>query len=154
MILFLNKRDLFQEKIAKVPLSKYFPDYTGGDSPKAATDYLRAQFESRNRNKDKRIYTHVTCATDTNNVAAVFNAVKVRRCPVSAACFLSCLLIGAQTCSFVDALIGHHHQEELGGRRPCVNQLQIVTFCLCMFSSFLASVADSFVGRGSVLAQG
>jgi hypothetical protein len=29
MILFLNKRDLFTDKIKKVPLSKFFPDYTG-----------------------------------------------------------------------------------------------------------------------------
>jgi len=76
MILFLNKRDLFADKIVKVPLSKYFPDYTGGDNLKLATEYMRLQFETKNRNKDKRIYTHVTCATDTTNVAAVFNAVK------------------------------------------------------------------------------
>jgi len=76
MILFLNKRDLFGDKIGKVPLSKYFPDYTGGDNLKLATEYMRMQFESKNRNKDKRIYTHVTCATDTSNVSAVFNAVK------------------------------------------------------------------------------
>jgi GTPase SAR1 family protein len=76
MILFLNKRDLFADKIQKVALNKYFPDYTGADNLKAATEYMRMQFESKNRNKDKRIYTHVTCATDTTNVAAVFNAVK------------------------------------------------------------------------------
>jgi hypothetical protein len=29
MILFLNKRDLFASKLSKVPLNKYFPDYTG-----------------------------------------------------------------------------------------------------------------------------
>jgi len=76
MILFLNKRDLFAEKISKVPLSKYFPAYEGGDNLKAATDFLRLQFEAKNRNKEKRVYTHVTCATDTTNVHAVFNAVK------------------------------------------------------------------------------
>ncbi len=30
MILFLNKKDLFQEKIAKYPLKKCFSEYTGG----------------------------------------------------------------------------------------------------------------------------
>ena len=29
MILFLNKVDLFKEKLTKSPLSDYFPDYTG-----------------------------------------------------------------------------------------------------------------------------
>jgi len=37
---------------------------------------MKNQFESRNHNDEKVVYTHVTCATDTDNVAAVFNAVK------------------------------------------------------------------------------
>jgi len=77
MILFLNKRDLFSEKIKKVPLSRYFPDYTGSDKDyDGCVEFLQNQFESKNRNPDKQVYTHVTCATDTNNIAAVFNAVK------------------------------------------------------------------------------
>jgi GTPase SAR1 family protein len=76
MILFLNKRDLFAEKIATVPLDLYFPDYKGGADIEAARAYMQEQFESKNRNPDKQIYTHVTCATDTHNIAAVFNAVK------------------------------------------------------------------------------
>jgi hypothetical protein len=76
MILFLNKRDLFAEKIQKVPLSKYFPDYAGDDSFEQCSAFLQEQFESRNRNPDKQVYTHITCATDTGNIAAVFNAVK------------------------------------------------------------------------------
>jgi len=76
MILFLNKRDLFSEKIKLVPLSQFFQDFTGGDSYEAGCEYMQHQFESKNRNPDKQIYTHITCATDTNNISAVFNAVK------------------------------------------------------------------------------
>jgi GTPase SAR1 family protein len=76
MILFLNKRDLFAEKIKKVSLSTCFPDYQGEDSYEAGVEFLQEQFESKNRNPDKQVYTHVTCATDTDNVSAVFNAVK------------------------------------------------------------------------------
>jgi len=76
MILFLNKRDLFAEKIQTVPLDLYFPEYKGGNDFDSARFFMQEQFESKNRNSDKQIYTHVTCATDTNNVAAVFNAVK------------------------------------------------------------------------------
>lgn len=76
MILFLNKRDLFGDKLKKVPLSKYFPDYTGDNSFESASEFLQEQFESKNRNPEKQIYTHITCATDTGNIAAVFNAVK------------------------------------------------------------------------------
>jgi GTPase SAR1 family protein len=76
MILFLNKRDLFASKLSKVPLNKYFPDYTGDNSFENASEFLQEQFESKNRNPDKQVYTHITCATDTGNIAAVFNAVK------------------------------------------------------------------------------
>lgn len=74
MILFLNKKDLFEEKIKKVPLKDYFPEYTG-NSYEDATDFLQDKFESQN-NQDKDIYTHVTCATNTDNVLHVFNYVK------------------------------------------------------------------------------
>lgn len=76
MILFLNKRDLFAEKCQKVSLSVCFPDYTGDDSYEAGAHFIQEQFESKNRNPEKQIYTHLTCATDTENIAVVFNAVK------------------------------------------------------------------------------
>ena len=76
MILFLNKRDLFADKISKVPLAQFFPDYQGDGSYDSSCAYMRELFESKNRNADKQVYTHVTCATDTENVSAVFNAVK------------------------------------------------------------------------------
>jgi len=76
IILFLNKRDLFAEKIKHVPLSVAFPDYKGPNQYDEAIKYITVQFEDRSRNKAKTIYTHVTCATDSSNVTAVFNAVK------------------------------------------------------------------------------
>jgi len=76
MVLFLNKSDLFQRKILKVPLNVCFPEYDGDNSYEHTTGYLIQQFEARNRNQDKTIYTHITCATNTDNISAVFNAVK------------------------------------------------------------------------------
>jgi len=76
MILFLNKRDLFAEKIKKVSLRVCFQDYDKEDSVEVAQQFLREQFESKNHNPDKHVYSHVTCATDTDNISAVFNAVK------------------------------------------------------------------------------
>jgi len=73
-ILFLNKRDLFEDKIQHVPLTVCFPEYAGRNDYHEAVAYIQNQFESRYP-KDK-LYTHVTCATDTSNVAAVFGAVK------------------------------------------------------------------------------
>jgi guanine nucleotide-binding protein G(o) subunit alpha len=57
-------------------LSSGFPDYTGDDSYEAGAHFIQEQFETKNRNPDKQIYTHLTCATDTENIAVVFNAVK------------------------------------------------------------------------------
>jgi len=76
MILFLNKRDLFENKITKVSLRVCFESYDGPDTYDAGCEFLQEQFESRNRNPDKQVYTHITCATDTDNISAVFNAVK------------------------------------------------------------------------------
>ena len=76
MILFLNKKDLFEEKITKSPLSICFPDYTGENEYKPASQFIREQFEKQNKHSEsKAIYTHFTCATDTTNVRFVFDAV-------------------------------------------------------------------------------
>ncbi|XP_063043938.1 guanine nucleotide-binding protein G(o) subunit alpha-like [Engraulis encrasicolus] len=75
IILFLNKKDLFQEKITKSPLSICFPEYTGNNSYDDATAYIESQFQSKNRSANKEIYCHLTCATDTGNVQVVFAAV-------------------------------------------------------------------------------
>ena len=40
----LNRIDLFAEKLSKVPLSKYFADYTGGEDYDAACDYILHRF--------------------------------------------------------------------------------------------------------------
>jgi guanine nucleotide-binding protein G(i) subunit alpha len=76
MILFLNKRDLFQIKIQKVSLRVCFQEYEAEDTYEAGCEFLQGKFNSRNRNPDKAVYTHITCATDTDNISAVFNAVK------------------------------------------------------------------------------
>ncbi|CAH8526746.1 unnamed protein product [Schistosoma margrebowiei] len=76
MILFLNKKDLFNEKIQKSPLTICFPEYTGEQTYEEASNYIREKFEDVNRRKTtKTIYTHFTCATDNNNIRVVFDAV-------------------------------------------------------------------------------
>lgn len=76
MILFLNKKDLFQEKIKKVDLTVAFSDYTGGLHYGAASAFIRNKFLAQCENPKKQVYVHETCATDTNNISVVFNAVK------------------------------------------------------------------------------
>jgi len=79
MLLFLNKCDLFKEKVQKKPLSAVYSDYKGENTYEEQANYMKHLFESKNKTKDgsplKKIYTHITCAMDTQNVRVVFNAV-------------------------------------------------------------------------------
>lgn len=75
-LLFLNKKDLFEEKIPRVPLTVCFPDYKGAQTFQEASSFIRDRFLELNENRDKTIYTHLTCATDTTNIIIVFNAVR------------------------------------------------------------------------------
>ncbi|XP_047666497.1 guanine nucleotide-binding protein G(i) subunit alpha-2a [Tachysurus fulvidraco] len=76
IILFLNKKDLFGQKIEHSPLTICFPDYTGPSTYQEASEFIRTKFEDLNKKKDtKEIYSHFTCATDTENIQFVFDAV-------------------------------------------------------------------------------
>jgi guanine nucleotide-binding protein subunit alpha len=80
IILFLNKIDLFAEKLQHSPLGYYFPDYRGaGGSGRgqqgaeeeydAACEYFLHRFVSLNQSAaSKQIYAHYTCATDTQQI--------------------------------------------------------------------------------------
>lgn len=76
MILFLNKDDLFKEKIVRVNLNVCFEDYIGPLDYKEGIKFISSKFIAVNQNSLKNIYIHVTCATDTECVTMVFNAVK------------------------------------------------------------------------------
>ncbi|EDO18389.1 hypothetical protein Kpol_1013p63 [Vanderwaltozyma polyspora DSM 70294] len=75
VVLFLNKVDLFAEKLKRVPLENYFPDYTGGQDINKAAKYILWRFVQLNR-ANLNIYPHVTQATDTSNIKLVFAAIK------------------------------------------------------------------------------
>ncbi|KAI0737240.1 G-protein alpha subunit [Daedaleopsis nitida] len=75
IILFLNKIDVFKSKLPKVPLERYFPEYTGGPDINKAAKYILWRFMQANRAR-LSVYPHLTQATDTSNIRLVFAAVK------------------------------------------------------------------------------
>lgn len=49
--------------------------FLGAQEYGEAAAYIQAQFEAKNKSTTKEIYCHMTCATDTNNIQFVFDAV-------------------------------------------------------------------------------
>ncbi|KAK3766247.1 hypothetical protein RRG08_036885 [Elysia crispata] len=77
IILFLNKMDLLQEKVAAVNISQYFPEFKG--DPSSLDDvkrFLCDLFDSRRRERGKPLFHHFTTAIDTENIKHVFQDVK------------------------------------------------------------------------------
>ncbi|KAL0061670.1 Guanine nucleotide-binding protein alpha-2 subunit [Marasmius tenuissimus] len=75
IILFLNKTDVFKKKIPKVPLKRYFSEFTGGNDINKAAKFILWKFIQLNRAR-LSVYPHLTQATDTTNIRLVFAAVR------------------------------------------------------------------------------
>jgi len=81
MILFLNKKDLFEQKLKDKTFADYLnknekrEPYTGPNEMQPCADFSKKLFLERNKNADKSIYSHITTAIDTSNVKFVFSAV-------------------------------------------------------------------------------
>ncbi|CAG9538873.1 unnamed protein product [Cercopithifilaria johnstoni] len=75
IILFLNKKDLFAEKIKRVSIKIAFPEYDGPQTYDDSVLFIEKKFEAVNANLEKTIYTHQTCATDTNQVQIILDSV-------------------------------------------------------------------------------
>ena len=77
IILFLNKVDLFKEKLRKSPIKEHFPDYSGAEGDEeTAMQYFANKFRVINRNANREIYIHFTTATDTNLLKHTMSSVQ------------------------------------------------------------------------------
>ncbi|XP_022185821.1 G protein alpha q subunit isoform X1 [Nilaparvata lugens] len=77
VILFLNKKDLLEEKIMYSHLVDYFPEYDGAKQDHiGAREFICKIYLSTNPDPDRQCYSHFTTATDTENIKLVFCAVK------------------------------------------------------------------------------
>eukprot|EP01126_Amoeba_proteus_P009676 TRINITY_DN1367_c0_g2_i8.p1 TRINITY_DN1367_c0_g2~~TRINITY_DN1367_c0_g2_i8.p1 ORF type:complete len:359 (-),score=52.25 TRINITY_DN1367_c0_g2_i8:197-1273(-) len=74
-ILFLNKVDLFQDKIKQYPLSMYFNDFPKEDSQNfdRSVEFIRNKYEKIYSNGKLHCFT--TCAIDRSNCERVFSCV-------------------------------------------------------------------------------
>jgi len=76
MILFLNKRDLFAEKLKKKDMTCWKKDCDAGHDYDACIAYIMKIFVALNKDPGNRqVYAHATCATDTTNVSFVMDSV-------------------------------------------------------------------------------
>ncbi|KAJ3107528.1 guanine nucleotide-binding protein subunit alpha [Phlyctochytrium planicorne] len=82
IILFLNKIDLFRKKLLTIPISNYFPQYSGPNSYEPASEFFASKFMALNKFAEKKIYIHFTWATDTKQIRTVLitvNAIILRQ---------------------------------------------------------------------------
>ncbi|KAJ6250254.1 guanine nucleotide-binding protein g(o) subunit alpha [Anaeramoeba flamelloides] len=75
-ILFLNKVDIFEEKIKSEPLGDWFDDYEGGTDPEKAKIFLLNKFLALNENPDKNLFTFFTIAINKDSIKNVFVSMK------------------------------------------------------------------------------
>lgn len=86
VILFLNKDDVFREKLSQIPLEDYFAEFEPPEDAKGdpeamyeecvafITDLFR--FQANTINPDVKLFPHVTTATDTSNCERVWTDAK------------------------------------------------------------------------------
>eukprot|EP00477_Mikrocytos_mackini_P000610 GAHX01000651.1.p1 GENE.GAHX01000651.1~~GAHX01000651.1.p1 ORF type:complete len:560 (-),score=132.35 GAHX01000651.1:38-1501(-) len=87
-VLFLNKKDVFREKVHRIPLEKTFPAFAdfkqecgfeddADDESKydISCKFIKELFLSKNTS-NREVFTHFTIATDTSNIIKIFNSVK------------------------------------------------------------------------------
>uniref|UniRef100_A0A6B2L928 Uncharacterized protein n=1 Tax=Arcella intermedia TaxID=1963864 RepID=A0A6B2L928_9EUKA len=76
ILLFFNKKDLFEVKIKQIPLSVCYSNAPNGKSYEEGLKYLEQKFVKIGKKKGKIIYPHVTHATDRDCIKFVFGAIR------------------------------------------------------------------------------
>jgi len=75
VVLFLNKVDLFNQKIKTVPLENYFANYKPDpdrDLAQQGREFLKKEFEKRNH-QERPVIVTTTCATEKDDLARIFD---------------------------------------------------------------------------------
>jgi guanine nucleotide-binding protein G(i) subunit alpha len=75
IILFLNNAGRFKEKLPECPLCNYFPDFSGGNDPSSAVEYIISRFRYLSP-VDRFVYPHPTESTDPPNLRIMISAIR------------------------------------------------------------------------------
>ncbi|KAJ6255282.1 guanine nucleotide-binding protein g(o) subunit alpha [Anaeramoeba flamelloides] len=76
-IILFNKIDLFEKKLKKVSLKKWFPGYTGeDDDSESAKEFISSEFIELGKNNKRSIHHFYTCGTDTENIKTVIQSMQ------------------------------------------------------------------------------
>ncbi|KAJ5982299.1 hypothetical protein N7451_012399 [Penicillium sp. IBT 35674x] len=77
IILFLNKFDLFEQRLSISPFSQHFPNFSGSDKDlHAAAKHVNDRFLDMNRVQGREVFTHYTTATNTNLLKETMKSVE------------------------------------------------------------------------------
>jgi len=75
IILFLNKKDLFEHKIKRKNINIAFPEYKGDNSFDDTIEFITEQFLDKNHNSDRSMFKFVTFVADTDQIRKIISAV-------------------------------------------------------------------------------
>lgn len=77
-IIFFNKEDVFREKLDMGhSLTNWFPEYLGNNDFQSAYEFIESMYLRRTaKEKGKKLYTHITKATDTQLMRMTMKAVQ------------------------------------------------------------------------------
>ncbi|KAJ3366571.1 hypothetical protein HDU91_001792 [Kappamyces sp. JEL0680] len=81
LILFFNKKDVYEKKVKQIPINKYFPEFQGKvGSASAGVKFFETKFKSQCRNNTGRqLLTHITCCTDSKSMQSSYLALTQAR---------------------------------------------------------------------------
>jgi len=72
IVLFLNKDDIFREKIKKTDLKVCFQEYNGGCNYEESLNFIKEAFTQQSSERDDVVYVNVGSATDSDVIKKFF----------------------------------------------------------------------------------
>jgi len=76
IFVFLNKKDLFEQMMRTTPLSKCFPEYTGGDDVQTALEFIKQQFIAKVQDQPKELHFAYVSARFKKDIRWAWDEVK------------------------------------------------------------------------------